>query len=104
MPLGPKNNLQGQTYITLSFLEYGHVAYQVKGNGIYNNMLANSMPLHIPLTPGVGQKVVFFFFSESCHVAYYISGKNREHNESKYPTLLHAYDPWMGTKGSNIFF
>ena len=73
---GAKNNLQGQTYINLSLLEYGHVAYQVKGNGIYNNMLANSMPLHIPLTPGVGQKV-FFFFSESCHVAYYINGKKQ---------------------------
>ena len=36
--------------------EYGHVAYQVKGNETYNNMLANSMVLPLPLTTGVGSK------------------------------------------------
>ena len=28
----------------------------------YNNMLANIMLLHLPLTPGVGQTVNFFSF------------------------------------------
>ena len=29
-----------------TFSEYGHVLYHTKGNGVYNNMLANSLPLH----------------------------------------------------------
>ena len=47
---------------------------------------------------GWGQK---YFFSESC-----LSYKwewNREHNESKYLTLLHVYDPLMG-KSVQFFF
>ena len=53
------------------FLEYGHVAYQIKGNEAYtcNNMLANNLLLHLPLNPGVGSKGQFVFFSESSHVA-----------------------------------
>ena len=44
------------------FSEYGHVAYQIKGNEAYNNMLANILPLHTPLTPGMGSKGYFFSF------------------------------------------
>ena len=50
--------------IKSTFSEYGHVAYQMKGNEAYNNML-NSLPVHTPLTPGVGSKGQFVFFSES---------------------------------------
>ena len=44
-------------------LEYGHVAYQVKGNETYNNMLANSLVLPLPLTPwgGVKRLICFLF-------------------------------------------
>ena len=42
-----------------TFSEYGHVAYQIKGNEAYNNMLANSLVLH---SLGWGQKVNFFSF------------------------------------------
>ena len=35
------------------FPEYHHVAYQINGNEAYNNMLAKSLLLHLPLTPGV---------------------------------------------------
>ena len=45
----------------LTFSEYGHVAYQIKGNETYNNTLANILPLHSPLTPGVGVKRSIFF-------------------------------------------
>ena len=45
----------------------------MKGKGIYNNMLANSMPLHIPLTPGMWSKV--FFFQK---VAFHINGNEAE--------------------------
>ena len=51
--------LQGsQAYIKST--AYGHVAYQMKGNEAYNNMLANILPLHTPVTPGVGSKVNFY--------------------------------------------
>ena len=63
MPPPPSPNIK------LTFSEYGHVAYQIKGNEAYNNMLVNILLLHLPLIPGVGSKGVFFFFSESSHVA-----------------------------------
>ena len=76
MPLGPKMALlQGHIgHIKSTFSEYGHVAYQIKGNEAYNNMLANILPFHTPLTPGLGSKGQFLFFSESSHVAYQIKG------------------------------
>ena len=37
--------------IKSSFYEYGHIAYQIKGNEAYNNMLANISPLHKTLDP-----------------------------------------------------
>ena len=45
-----------------TFSEYGHVAYQIKGNEAYNNMLANILSLLTPLTPGMGSKGHFFLF------------------------------------------
>ena len=36
--------------------KYSHVAYQIKGNEAYNNILANILLLFLPLTPGVGSK------------------------------------------------
>ena len=38
------------------FRIYGHVAYQIKGNEAYNNILENVLPLHTPLIPGLGSK------------------------------------------------
>ena len=43
------------------FRIYGHVAYQIKGNEAYNNILANVLPLPTPLIPGFGSKGHFFF-------------------------------------------
>ena len=40
--------------------EYSHVAYQIKGNEAENNMLANILPLHTHLTPGVGLTCHFY--------------------------------------------
>ena len=34
-----------------SFLENGHVAYSIKGNGEYVNKQAQNRPLHMSLTP-----------------------------------------------------
>ena len=46
----------------LIFLEYGHVAYHIKGNDSYSKMVANILPLDTPLTPGVGSKGQTLFF------------------------------------------
>ena len=56
MHLGP-GRAAGVTkaYIKSTFAGYGHV-YQIKGNEAYNNMLANLLPLHTPLTPGMVSK------------------------------------------------
>ena len=48
MPLGPK--MPPNPNIKLTFSEYGHVAYQIKGNAAYNNILANILLLHLPVT------------------------------------------------------
>ena len=42
--------------IKLTFSEYGHVAYQIKGNAAYNTILANILLLHLPFTPWVGSE------------------------------------------------
>ena len=44
-----------------TFSEYGHVAYEIKGNKLYNNIQANILPLH-RLDPWMGQKVKTFLF------------------------------------------
>ena len=36
--------------------EYAHVAYLIKGNGAYSNMVANILPTDSTLIPGVGSK------------------------------------------------
>ena len=46
--------------------EYGQVAHPIKGNKVYNNMLANILPLYAPMIQGVKRS---FFLSESSHVA-----------------------------------
>ena len=56
MPLGASCRGHKGLNIKSTFSEYGHVAYQIKGNETYSNMIANSFPLHTPLTPGVGSK------------------------------------------------
>ena len=47
--------------------------FKIKGNEAYNNMLANTLTLHTPLTPGDGVKKSICFFFESSHVKYQIN-------------------------------
>ena len=49
---------------------YVHVAYQIKGNETYNNMLTNSLPLLKTSIPGIGTEDQIIFLSASRHVAY----------------------------------
>ena len=56
-----------------TFLEHGHVAYQIKGNHECTNMVANILPAEAPPTPvtlgmgSIGKKSTFL---EHGHVAY----------------------------------
>ena len=43
------------------FSEFGHVAYQIKGNEVNNNMQVNSLPIHTLFPWDAGQKVKTFF-------------------------------------------
>ena len=47
-----------------TFLEYGHIAYQIKWNNAYSNMVANILPTDTPLTLGSGLKSQTFFLKE----------------------------------------
>ena len=55
-----------------TFSEHGHVAYQIEGNEAYNNILANILPLHTSLVPGLGSNGHFSY------VACQINGKEAE--------------------------
>ena len=57
------------------FLEYGHVAYQIKADDACRYMVANILPTDIPSTPRGGVKRSFFLFSESGNVSYQIKVK-----------------------------
>ena len=61
----------GQNYF---FSEYGHVAYQIKANDFYNNMVANILPTDTPSIQGMGSRGQTIYFCESSHVAYQIEG------------------------------
>ena len=59
--MGPPQG--SQAYIKSTFPEYGHVAYQIKGNEAYNNMLANIFTLTLTLDPcGVFKRLICFLF------------------------------------------
>ena len=58
----------------LNFSEYGHVAYQIKAEDFYSNMVANILPTDTHSTQGVGSKGQTIYFCESSHVAYQIKG------------------------------
>ena len=74
-------------YIKLTFSEYGHVAYQIKGNEVYNNML-NIFPLHTPLIPVVGSKGHFFlFWKYACQINW------NEAENTMQANILHYYTP-----------
>ena len=60
---GAKNGpAAGVSLYKITFSEYGRVAYQIKGNEAYNNVLATVWPLHTPFTPGWDQRVFFYIF------------------------------------------
>ena len=60
MPMGPQ---MPPPHITSTFSEYGHVAYQIKGNAAYNNILANIFALTLTLDPwGWVKRLICFLF------------------------------------------
>ena len=56
------------------FSESDHVAYQSKGNEMYDKMKADMLPLHTSSTPRVKSKIQNIL-SERGHVAYQMKGK-----------------------------
>ena len=76
-------------------IEYGHVAYQIKGNDAYTNIAANSLPIfpsRILLV--VGSKVINSTFSEHGHVAYQVKGNDECSNmQSHIFFLTRTLDP-----------
>ena len=66
-PLGRLRGLgRGQNS---TFSEYGHVSYQIEGNGACSNMVATILAADQTLGGG-GQKVKIQLFSDDGHVAY----------------------------------
>ena len=91
--------------IKLFFLEYGHVAYQIKADDAGSNMVANILPTYTLSTQGVGSKGEIIFFSESCHVAYQIKADDAGSNmvANSLPTDTPSTQG-VGSKGQTISF
>ena len=84
------------------FLEYGHVAYQIKADHTGSNMVANILPTDTPLTQGVGSKGQTIHFSESSHVAYQI--KAADAGSNMVANILPTDTPSTQVVGSNYIF
>ena len=78
-------------HIKSTFSEYDNVANQIKGNEAYNNMLANILPLHIPLTLGVGSKGHSFSFLKV--VMLHIKLRGMKHRTSCKQIFCHFTHP-----------
>ena len=59
-----------------TFLEHGHVAYQIEGNHECSNIIANILPADAQPHPGDEVNKSKFNFSEHVHVAYQIKWNN----------------------------
>ena len=70
----PHDHWVGSKGQNSTFLEHGHVAYQIKGRYKCCNMEENMLPADHPPEPGVGPKGRNSFFSEYGYVAYQIKG------------------------------
>ena len=70
---------RGGGFLTIPFLEYGHVAY-LKGNSTCRNMVVNILPADPSPFPGVGSKGQNSTFSDHGHVAYQIIWNHESNN------------------------
>ena len=86
------------------FSKYGHVAYQIKWNEMCDNKHANTIPLHRPLTTGVGSKGQISCFAESGGVAYQIKRNEVYSMPAKILPLNTLLTPGMRSNGQNSFF
>ena len=86
------------------FSEYGHVAYQIKGNDACSNMEANILPVEPPSLPrGLGSKGQNSTFSENGNVAYQIIGNDECSSMQVHILSLHTpLTHWVGLEV--IFF
>ena len=101
LPLHP-TTIRGQKLKNPLFSEYGHVAHQIKGNGECSNIQTNSLSLHAPSTAGVGSRSKPFFLKV---VILHFKLMGMEHRAPiTYSVFTHTIDPWVGSKGQNIFF
>ena len=67
-------------------------------------MVTNILPTDTPSTQGLGQKVkLYFFSSESSHVAYQIKADDAGCNMVDF-AHIHTLDPGDGVKRSNYIF
>ena len=83
---------QGQNFF---FSEYDHVAYQIKGNDTYSNMVANIWPYARTWPLGWVKRSKHFFRKV---VLWHIKLKGMEHHESKNSVLSMADRPCYDLK------
>ena len=99
----PQGRLKGWGRVQNStYSEYGHVAYQIKENGLCGNMVTTILPAD---RLARGSKFKIHLFSEHRHVAYQIIGKDKCSNTQAHLLFLHTH-PWLLRLGqrSKYFF
>ena len=95
-------------YIKSTFSEYDHVAYQIKGNEAYNNMLANILLLHLVsiyniFLGGVKRLICFFFLEVVMLHIKLIRMKHKTPCMQLFSLFTHPR-PLYGIKKSKDFF
>ena len=84
---------------TSTFSEYGHVAYQIKGNDACSNTVANSV--HTLSIPEVGSKVKTLF-SEGSRDTYQIKGNEAYSTMQAHIVSLHKPSAPRGGGGQKV--
>ena len=72
-PLSLHTTLRVGSKGQIQLSHHGHVAYQIKGNQVCSNMVANILPI-APTSPCPWVKVSHSTFSEHGYVAYQVKG------------------------------
>ena len=77
-----------------TFSEYGHVAYQIKGNDTCSNMVAKTLTVNTPSASGVGSKSQNIFFLKVVMLHIKLKGLDHyEHHTNTCSILTHTLDP-----------
>ena len=87
-----------------NFFVIWSVAYQIKGNDAYSNMVANILPAYTPSTPVVGSKGQYIFFWKIVMLHIKLKGMECREPCKQIFTTYNTLYPWDGGQRVKTFF